>query len=92
MLFGISEKSLKKASLLNPKGLSAGGSVDKILFSSARSWGGIEDDHKPFMHARPGKLHVYYYGSEQEVNTEVIHIIRLIQALLNLRNLYFHFF
>ncbi|KAL4238938.1 hypothetical protein ACF0H5_003642 [Mactra antiquata] len=46
------EKSLKKADLLNPRGLQVGG-VQKVLFSSARPWGGIEDDHKPFMHERP---------------------------------------
>ncbi|XP_045171598.2 glutaminyl-peptide cyclotransferase-like isoform X2 [Mercenaria mercenaria] len=47
------EKSLKKAGLLNPNGLRVAGVQDKVLFSSARPWGGIEDDHKPFLHARP---------------------------------------
>lgn len=46
------ERSLKKLGFLNPKGLQVPGTQDKILFASSRPWGGVEDDHKPFMHAR----------------------------------------
>ncbi|KAH3854546.1 glutaminyl-peptide cyclotransferase-like protein [Dreissena polymorpha] len=46
------EKSLKKLDLLNPKGKIING-LEKTLFSSARPYGGIEDDHKPFLQYRP---------------------------------------
>lgn len=46
------EKSLKKADLLNPRGVAVGNLQDKIQFSNARPWGSVEDDHKPFMELR----------------------------------------
>ena len=51
----LSEKSLKKANLLNPRGVAVDNVQDKIQFSNARPWGTVEDDHKPFMEHRWGK-------------------------------------
>lgn len=50
------EETLKKyqtEDMFNRKGLKEEGSnVEKILFSKNRPWGGIEDDHKPFLFHR----------------------------------------
>lgn len=46
------EKSLKKADLMNPRGVKFAHIQDKNQFSNARPWGHIEDDHKPFMEFR----------------------------------------
>ncbi|WAR19591.1 QPCT-like protein, partial [Mya arenaria] len=42
------EKSLKKADLLNPNGRFQNGR-EKTIFTNARPYGGIEDDHRPFL-------------------------------------------
>ena len=57
----LSEKSLKKAGLLNPHGVAVNNVQDKIQFSNARPWGTVEDDHKPFMERRWGKTYTTFF-------------------------------